>query len=120
MSNKSKKYLVSVRVNKPLNNELEELYSMCGKSHSDVLRSVLARGIYHYKRQLLERESDAIVSHLISRDIYAYEQQILADMDTEPSNNEILDQLDIINDMLNKIDKSTQTEVKPASKKWFS
>lgn len=120
MSNKSKKYLVSVRVNKPLNNELEELYSMCGKSHSDVLRSVLARGIYHYKKQLLERDSDAIVSHLISRDIYAYEQQILADMDTEPSNNEILDQLDIINDMLNKIDKSTQTEVKPASKKWFS
>ena len=120
MSNKSKKYLVSVRVNKPFNNELEELYSMCGKSHSDVLRSVLARGIYHYKRQLLERESDAIVSHLISRDIYAYEQQILADMDTEPSNNKILDQLDIINDMLNKIDKSTQTEVKPASKKWFS
>ena len=91
---------------------------MCGKSHSDVLRSVLARGIYHYKRQRLERESDAIVSHLISRDIYAYEQQILAD--TEPSNNKILDQLDIINDMLNKIDKSTQTEVKPASKKWFS
>ena len=117
MSNKSKKYLISVRVNKLLKNELEELYSMCMKSNSDILRSILARGVYNYKKELLERDSDAVFSHLLNRNIYAYEQQILSDI--EPSNNEIIDQLDIINDMLKKIDKSTQAEVKPTSKKWF-
>lgn len=119
MAVNSKKYLVSVRIDKRLNSELEELYSLCEKSHSDVLRSVLARGVHHYRDRLLERNSEAIVARSISRDVMAYEQLVLEDLDSEPNNSEILEELHKISDLLATKQELKEAKEKPV-KRWFS
>ncbi|WP_214645206.1 hypothetical protein, partial [Aliivibrio fischeri] len=55
---KSKTHLVSVRVDGRVNAEIKELLNDTHKDKADLLRELLVRGLFAYKRDLYQTHGD--------------------------------------------------------------
>ncbi|HAS6897972.1 MULTISPECIES: hypothetical protein [Gammaproteobacteria] len=75
---KSKTHLVSVRVDGRVNAEIEELLNDTHKDKAELLRALLVRGLFAYKRDLYQTHGDR-VHHSIDKSYYAYEREMLDD-----------------------------------------
>ena len=76
--NKAKTHLVSVRVDGRINSEIEDLLNDTQKDKADLLREVLIKGLFAYKRDIYQTHADR-VHHSIDKSYYAYEREMLDD-----------------------------------------
>ena len=102
--NKSKKHLVSVRVDGRINTEIEDLLNDTQKDKAELLREVLIKGLFAYKRDLYQTHADR-VHHSIDKSYYAYEREMLDD------------DLHYISERFNKLEAMIQGHKEPVPEK---
>ncbi|HDM8225463.1 TPA: hypothetical protein P0E17_004955 [Vibrio campbellii] len=91
MSNKSKKHLISFRIENRLKEEYEELKELNNRDVADFLRDIFSRGLYSYRNDMLDRNG---VDKAIYKSLDSYQKNLFGISEELEEINERFDKLE--------------------------